>query len=159
MATLYIRASDGMTVDRSEACTPGGMVRSGYSVRVPTVSDAWKEGEYIGFDITLADRAPSPSRVTFRDGVTLTDAVTALAVAHAEREHRTRTAYLGAKAPTFSDAQRTAAVDAAASAKRTTNVTDAAAGIRHAEAVTARVLYDAARATRRADINTAWKRA
>ena len=158
----YIRARDGQTVGRDEACMPTGQVRAGYSVRVPAISDANRSiqaGEYISFDISLADSAHRSDMVSLRDAaVTLTDAESTLAVSKAQRAHYQRHAYLGDRAPAFTDAQATAAVSAAVATKQARTMTDSAIGIRDAETTALRYVHDQAKAARKQAITNGWRK-
>ena len=163
---IYIRARDGQTVSRDEACMAGGVLRAGYSIRVPDMADGHRfaqPGDYIGFELAFMDNAPNgPDRVSLRDtsiaDATLNDAAITRDVALVERQHRIRHAYLGDRAPDFTTEMRDAArsVATAAHTQKAGQMRDAAP-ILEAQTAASRVVRDAALARRRIELANAWK--
>ena len=141
----YIRARDGHPVDRTEACTPAGMVKPGYSVRVAMIAD--------GQRVSLADSAP------ITDGaVTLSDAESALAVGQARRQHVGRHGYLGSRAPAFTDAHAASAVARAVALKQAATVLPAAVLVQDAVTISSRFKFDEAKRARKTAIANAWRK-
>lgn len=149
MATRYIRARDSVEVAASEALDATGTLRSGYGYKTLA------HGERATFEMAFMDQRPSGGTTVFLQDSGLSENDRAAIVARAELLHRTRNAYLGDRAPAFTDAMAQAAVSAA-QADQARIQTDSAAYAVAAEA------QHAANATARAQmidrLNNAWKK-
>ncbi len=149
----YRRISDNQIVADSEALDASGALRSGYAANM----SSWlQSGDYMSFDVTMADTGKTVRARSFCDagGVSLSDTESAAIVARAEMVHRTRTAYLGDSAPAFTAEQAASAVRQA-SAERSRMNDSAASLATGAEA--ARVEAGAARAEMINRVSNAWK--
>jgi len=140
----YRRLSDNQMVHDSEAVDGAGALRSGYAI----ASGMLQPGQHIGFNMAFMDSAARSGSVS------MSDAESAAIVARAEMTHRTRTAYLGDRAPAFTAEQAASAVRQA-SAERS-RMTDSAVSLA-ASAEAARVEAGAARAEMIARVSSAWK--
>lgn len=82
-------------------------------------------GEYVSFNMSFMDSAPSANRVFLMDAATFTDAERQFAdsaegqyeIAKAKSDHRLRTAYLGDRAPAWTDAMAAGVIRAASAQK------------------------------------------
>lgn len=142
----FRRIRDGQMVPDSEACDANGTVKDGYAASFSYGQRFIQAGDSLSFDIMMLDSA---SRSTM-----LTDAEQTNAVARAEMIHRTSTAYLGDRAPAFTDKHAALAIQKAEAdvVRLRANMADSAAG-----AEQARARCEAARNKMIADLNS-WRR-
>ncbi|MEI5687746.1 hypothetical protein [Sphingomonas kyungheensis] len=127
----FRRISDGQMVSDNEACDAAGTVKDGYAVSESLGQRFIKAGDYLSFDMMMLDsaiRGTSPAAPR-----TLSDAESACIVARAASEHRTRNAYLGDRAPAFTNEMAAAVLAQAESTKAqlgvlTAKANDAAPG-------------------------------
>ncbi|WP_267395252.1 MULTISPECIES: hypothetical protein [unclassified Sphingomonas] len=146
----YRRVSDGQTVPAGEACDAAGTVRNGYALDAGLGQSFVKPGDYIGFDMALCDSALRPPV----SSSSLPDNQQAAIVAHARMTHRTSNAYLGDRAPAFTDAMAAAAVQKVEGETARLRTNDA---MYAADAVTARANAEAARARMTESLNS-WRK-
>lgn len=148
------RVSDGATVPDSEAFGPNG-IRDGYSFRVPaTMRDGNQisPGEYVGFSLAFMDAARASGPVA---AFSLSSGDREAVIARAQMIHHTNNAYLGDRAPAFTDVMAQLAVRKAENDLAQRHVADAASVVagnhQRAEA-------DAARAQMIDGIRNAWRK-
>lgn len=151
----FRRIRDNQMVPDSEALDGSGTVKDGYAASFGYGQRTAQDGDYFGFNMAFMDQRPSGGTAVFLQDSGLSENERAAIVARAELLHRTRSAYLGDRAPAFTDTMAQAAVSAAV-ADRVKIQTDsaalaAAAEVQHAANVTARAqMIDR--------LNNAWKK-
>lgn len=98
----------GQTVSASEATFDGKRTRPGYSAVVADGERVrMQPGDYLGFNIDMVDRQPTASSVFLNDAAgnpILTSDEAGVIVAKARLSHDRKNAYLGDRAPAFTDA-------------------------------------------------------